>query len=303
MKFMGKKALAVSIMLAAMIPNAVWADEAALQKRIERLERIIQGQGLVSLLARVDQLQNEVQKLTGDNEALNHKIDEMQRRQRNLYVDLDERLQAQATATTSTNIIEPATVTDTPLPTETAPAAINNETVEPVTPESVTTEPVSTQEISTEPAVTDATQQAPDTNDVAPEAAPVSVENGEAAYQSALQTLRSGQYEQAAVALVAFPEQYPHSSYLPNAFYWQGEANYVLRNFDQAIVAFQTVIDRFPASSKVADAMLKQGFSQYELGQVDVAKTTLTTVMQQYPNTSASRLAKVRLDRIKQQTN
>lgn len=44
---MGKKALAVSVMLAVVLPTTVWADEAALQKRIERLERIIQGQGLV----------------------------------------------------------------------------------------------------------------------------------------------------------------------------------------------------------------------------------------------------------------
>ena len=136
----------------------------------------------------------------------------------------------------------------------------------------------------------------------APEISPVAVENGEAAYQSALQTLRSGQYEQAVIALAAFPEQYPQSSYLPNAYYWQGEASYVLRNFDSATVAFQTVIDQFPASSKVPDATLKLGFSQYELDQVDTAKATLMKVIERYPNTSASRLAKVRLDRIKQET-
>ena len=135
-----------------------------------------------------------------------------------------------------------------------------------------------------------------------PETAPVAVENGEAAYQAALQTLRSGQYEEAITALSAFPEQYPQSSYLPNAYYWQGEANYVLRHFDLAIVAFQTVIDQFPTSSKVADATLKQGFSQYELGKLEVATATLTSVIEKYPNTSAARLAKVRLDRMKQAT-
>lgn len=289
MRVMGKKALAVSVVLAAMTPNILWADEAALQKRIDRLERIIQGQGLVSLLSRVDQLQNEIQQLNGDNEALNHKLDEMQRRQRELYLDLDQRLQVEESKT-------PAVVEQpTPVSGE-AQTPLAVETTETVAPE---TSAVQNESTEVEPTATETAEQA----ETSVESAPVSVENGEAAYQSALQTLRSGQYEQAAAALVAFPEQYPHSNYLPNAYYWQGEANYVLRNFDQAVVAFQTVIDRFPASSKVADAMLKQGFSQYELGQVDVAKATLTTVMQQYPNTSASRLAKVRLDRIKQQTN
>jgi tol-pal system protein YbgF len=300
MRFMGKKALAVSVMLAVALPTTVWADEAELQKRIERLERIIQGQGLVSLLSRVDQLQNDVQKLTGDNEALEHKIEEMQRRQRDLYIDLDERLQAQA-ATVQTPVVaeeqsqtEPEAV-ETPVPTATMTEPASAETSEPENVQETPTPEISDEQSISETATTGDASSA--------EATPVAVENGEAAYQSALQTLRSGQYEQAAAALVEFPNQYPHSSYLPNAYYWQGEANYVLRNFEQAIAAFQTVMDRFPGSSKVADAMLKQGFSQYELGQVDVAKSTLTTVMQQYPNTSASRLAKVRLDRIKQQSN
>ena len=273
---MGKNFLAVSFISAAVVSNVVWANESALLKRIERLERVIQGQGLVSLSVRVDQQQNEIQKLNGSNETLNHKFDEMQRRQRELYLDINQRLEVTA---------------------EKAIAGIYK-------PVSVTTERQST--IVTAPTTADEiTELANDKlavkNETGIEAILESTENGEESYQSALQMLRIGQYEQAAASLVSFPKRYPQSSYLPNAFYWQGEANYVLHNFNQSIIAFQTVIDHFPSSGKVADAMLKQGFSQYELGQMDVAKTTLITVMQQYPNTSASRLAKVRLDRIKKQ--
>lgn len=268
----GKKALVLAMMLASMMSNSVWADEAELLQRIERLERIVKGQGLVSLLGRVDQLQNEVQRLNGDNESLRHELETMQRRQRELYLDLDQRLQAQ--------------------PVMTQVPAIGSDTT---VVESVTTTEVVQQSTNGQSSITEQ-----ETVETTTETLPVAVENGEAAYQAALQTLRSGQYEEAAVALAAFPEQYPNSSYLPNAYYWQGEANYVLRNFDVAITAFQTVIDRFPASSKVKDAMLKQGFSQYEQGQTEAAQATLTTVIQQYPNTSAARLAKVRLDRMKQ---
>jgi len=276
MRKMSKKSLVVAMMLSPLMVNSVWADEAALTQRIDRLERIIQGQGLVSLLGRVDQLQNEVQRLNGENESLNHQLESMKKRQRELYLDLDQRLQTQA-------VVAPAPAVVPVVQNETVPVDSSE-----VTPELVqTVEPQVAPVASTE-------------NITAPETVPVAVENGEAAYQSALQTLRSGQYEEAITALSAFPEQYPQSSYLPNAYYWQGEANYVLRHFDLAIVAFQTVIDQFPASSKVADATLKQGFSQYELGQIEVATTTLTSVIEKYPNTSAARLAKVRLDRIKQ---
>lgn len=272
MTLVAKKTWLTLVLLLPVLMNPASADEALLLERIERLERIIQGQGLISLLGRVDQVQNEIQRLNGENESLRHELEQMQRRQRELYLDLDQRLQAQ------TNTMQI-----------------------PQTPTGLSAPPMSDDQPIV--ATPNAPQQQPaeHADDTLLESSPVAVENGEAAYQAALQTLRSGQYEQAIKALAAFPEQYPSSSYLPNTYYWQGEANYVLRNFDLAIEAFQKVIAQFPASSKVADARLKLGFSQYELGQIDTAKTTLALVIDQYPNSSAARLAKVRLDRINQQ--
>jgi len=276
MRTMGKKISVVILLLSPLVTTSVLADEGALNQRIDRLERIIQGQGLVSLLGRVDQLQNEVQRLNGDNESLRHEIEIMQKRQRDLYLDLDQRLQAQSQLTQ--NHVTTAVEGENSL--KTLEKTFNQ-------PEDKTvTSPTSA-------------EQAKNTI----RTSPVAVENGEADYQAALQILRSGQYEQAIKSLSAFPEKYPQSSYLPNSYYWRGEANYVLRHFDLAVVAFQTVIDRFPASSKVADATLKLGFSQYELGKIEMASTTLQSVIDSYPNTSAARLAKVRLDRIKQANN
>jgi TolA-binding protein len=62
------------------------------------------------------------------------------------------------------------------------------------------------------------------------------------------------------------------------------------------------VIDQYPSSTKVPDALLKRGFSEDEMGDSQRAIATLNSVIEQYPDTSAARLAKVRLDRIKQQS-
>ncbi|MCX4186337.1 tol-pal system protein YbgF [Methylophaga sp. OBS4] len=265
MQFNGKKSLISAVILVVTLPGISWAEEPEpLQQRVERLERIIQGQGLMNLITRVDQLQNEIKRLNGDNESLRHELEQMQKRQREMYLDLDQRMQEQ---------------------TQAAPP----QPVAPMTDDSVT-EPELDSEIQT-PA--EGTSQ---------DAAPVAVENGEAAYQSALQILRSGQYEQAVAALSAFPEQYPNSIYLPNAYYWQGEARYVLRQFADAAALFQIVIDQYPSSTKVPDALLKRGFSEDEMGDSQRAIATLNSVIEQYPDTSAARLAKVRLDRIKQQS-
>jgi tol-pal system protein YbgF len=233
------------------------------------LERIIQGPGLMNLINRVDQLQNEIQRLNGENENLRHELKQMQERNRQMYIDLDERLQ-NAQPTTA------PTPTDAPVPLTGNPA------------ETPTQQPVVTQ------GPTSGAEQVPTTE----QPTPVAVESGEAAYQSALQTLRSGQYKQAAEALAKFPEEYPGSVYLPNAYYWQGEAKYVLREFDQAAALFQIVIDQYPESSKVADATLKRGFSEQELGDIERAKQSLQSVIDLYPQSSAARLAKSRLERM-----
>jgi tol-pal system protein YbgF len=283
-----KKIAVASLLFAPLVNNVAWADEAVLNERIARLERIIKGQGLVSLLGRVDQLQNEVQRLNGDNETLRHQLNAMKRRQREMYIDLDGRMQAPAPSSTvgaGSNLSS----------AEQAQQTVITESIDIVQPEvAVVEKSTPTKKLKVAKAKSKLAVELP--------ASPVAIENGEAAYQSALQTLRGGQYEEAITALSAFPEQYPQSSYLPNAYYWQGEANYVLRNFDAAIKAFQTVIEQFPVSSKVADATLKQGFSQYELGNVDMAKANLAKVIEQYPSTSAARLAKVRLERIGKET-
>ncbi len=254
------------------------AENSDLMQRVERLERIIQGQGLVSLLGRVDQLQDEVKRLHGENEALQHEIDTMKKRQHSLYVDIDKRLAAQSQTLQK----------------------LSERGMQPAPEMTATTEVQRVKQSENQTEKTGQTE--PKGEQVQTTLKPAAVENGEADYQAALQTLRSGQYEKAIAQLAAFPEKYPQSIYVPNAHYWQGEAYYVLRNFDKAIAQFQTVIKHYPHSTKVADATLKLGFSQYEKGERDAAIATLNKVIAQYPNTSAARLAKVRLARIKQQS-
>lgn len=267
MQFNGKKTILSAVILAATLPGISWAEEAEpLQQRVERLERIIQGQGLMNLITRVDQLQNEVKRLNGENETLRHEIEQMQKRQREMYIDLDERLTQQAQAT----------------PPAPAGASTNLNPDLSMSPDG--NMPDSDQSVES----------------ASSESAPAAVENGEAAYQAALQSLRSGQYEEAIAALQAFPEQYPGSTYLPNAYYWQGEAKYVLREFADAAALFQIVIDQYPSSSKLPDALLKRGFSEHEMGDTQRAVATLNQVIQQYPDSSAAKLAQVRLDRINQ---
>ena len=268
------------LLIAILLPFSVMAKDKVLMQRVDvleqntaKLEQMLQGRGLISIMTRIDQLEGEIQRLNGENENLRYQLELIQRREKELYADLDTRLTVEENK-------KPPSLPPVVIAPPTAPAApvFPNEDTDkvtaPTTPEMEVTMPT----------------------------APVSTEqgDGEEAYQAALQTLRNGEYETAAAALTAFPAQYPQSSYLPNAYYWQGESHYVLNDFDKAAAAFQTVIDKYPASNKVADATLKLGFSQHAQGNTPVAKATLTKVIQQYPGTSAARLAQGKLDAIGQ---
>jgi len=63
-----------------------------LDARIAVIEQQLKGQGLVDLFNQVEQLKADVAQLRGQVEVLTNDIDQQQKRQRDLYVDLDTRL-------------------------------------------------------------------------------------------------------------------------------------------------------------------------------------------------------------------
>ena len=63
-----------------------------LDERIVALEAQLKSQGLVEIFSQVEQLKSDVARLRGQIEVLNHELEQAQKRQRDLYVDLDSRL-------------------------------------------------------------------------------------------------------------------------------------------------------------------------------------------------------------------
>lgn len=61
--------------------------------RLTRVERVVNNDSLMNILARLDQLQAELQSLRNDVETLQHETEMAGQRQRDLYLDVDRRLQ------------------------------------------------------------------------------------------------------------------------------------------------------------------------------------------------------------------
>ena len=64
-----------------------------LEQRVERMERMMQSQGLLEILQQVQQLQQDISQLRGEIETHNYNLVQLTRRQRDLYADMDSRLQ------------------------------------------------------------------------------------------------------------------------------------------------------------------------------------------------------------------
>lgn len=66
---------------------------AELESRVQRLENQVESGQLLELMQRVETLHTELRELRGDGEQRGHEVESLSRRQRELYLDLDRRLQ------------------------------------------------------------------------------------------------------------------------------------------------------------------------------------------------------------------
>lgn len=232
------------------------------------------------LVYQVQELQDEVRTLRGQLEEAQRELENIKRRQRDQYLDLDQRISELRSA----QPVNPSALT----PQQGQPAAST-------APPAVASQPAADVPEVRAPMEEDAQMTGLAQPQVQSQAAPTSEADEKAAYDTAFQALKELRYADAAQLFQDFRSQYPNSEYADNAQYWLGESYYVTRNYDIALDAFQALLDDFPDSSKVPDALLKIGYTHYELKQWDRARAALTQVEQDYPNTTLARLAGSRL--------
>lgn len=235
------------------------------------------------MVLEVQQLREEVRELRGMVENQERELENLRRRQRDQYMDLDRRLQQAGAGA-------PAADAPRNAPGETGDSPAAAETPRD-TPPARTDVPEVRPPMRTEPEIT----VLPSPAERAPRDLGTPTEEEQAAYDQAFRALRETRYADAAEGFDAFLRDYPDSAYAPNAQYWLAEVYYVTRDFETAQELFTHLIERYPGSNKEGDALLKIGFSHYELKQWPQARAALEQVRNQYPGTTLARLAENRL--------
>lgn len=203
-------------------------------------------------------LRDEVRGLRGDIEKLRFDSDNRERAAREMYQDLERRLQAAEGGT-----VAPGAVM--------APA-IGGGAVSGSSPGTISA--------------------------VTPQQSKVASPEEEAAYLSTFDLLKNGRSDEAVRGFRSMLDKWPQGRYADNAWYWMGEAYFLKREYAPALSSFQSLIDKFSTSAKVPEALLKVGLSGIELKRNGEARAALQRLVRDFPNSNAASLARQKLEQL-----
>jgi len=278
-----------------------------LNGRLARVEKILDSRALLDMFELLESLKKEVNFLRGKIEVQTYTLERLKEKQRELYTDIDNRLQRaesnkfKVRLSSPIEVIEPIANQDGSSPLKIVePIANQNsssplEVLEPIVNQNSLSPKIFSGE---QGLIVETDSEFIDKKVINAEKKVFDPQNAEAVYQRAFNLLKKSQYDQAKKAFKNFLKNYPESDYSDNAQYWLGETNYVMQKYDIAINEYQALLSIFPNSKKVSHALLKIGYSYAELGNVSDAEKILIEVVQEYPGTTAARLAEERLRKI-----
>ena len=227
--------------------------------RIQRLEESIRNIGVIELVRQIDALNAEIARLRGQLEVVSNENQQVQKRQRDFYLDLDSRMKRlEGGGASSAASADASTASATPGFSPQTPGASS----------------------------TTAAARTPTREEQAREVK---------AYDAASNLFRRNDFAAAIEAFKAFMRDYPSSALAANAGYWIGISYANMRDFRNAMQAQQDVLTRYPQSSKAPDAMLAIAAIQAEQGDSGSARNTLEDIIARFPASEAAGKARTRL--------
>ena len=113
-----------------------------------------------------------------------------------------------------------------------------------------------------------------------------------ALYNQGLEMFNNYKYDDALICFKDFTANYPEHQLTGNAWFWQGECNYQLKDYQAAVVAYQRVIADYPDNSKYVSSLLKQGMALDANGNREQGKVRWKEITSRFPNTPEATRAK-----------
>ncbi|MEO7953793.1 MAG: tol-pal system protein YbgF [Polaromonas sp.] len=118
-------------------------------------------------------------------------------------------------------------------------------------------------------------------------------------FETALATLRKGDFGAAQTSFLGFINRYPKSGYRTPALFWLANAQYALRDYRSAVANFRALVAADPDHLRAPEALLSTANCQVELKDTKSARKTLEDLVKAYPQSEAASVAKDRLSKMK----
>ena len=269
------------------------------------------NRGVVQLLNQVEALNGELNRLRGQIEVLANDVNNAQKRQRDMYVDLDTRLRRieqggaankkdqEALSALEERIrkLEQGSATTATIPQPVVGAAA----APPVIPPPPAAAPTAAAASPSMTAANPGAAVTPSSSSSLPPASLTATDQAsiQRAYDNAFSNYRLGDYPGAIRGFDSFMKSYPKNPLAANAQYWIGEAFARQGKFREAIEAEQRLLGAYPESAKAADALLIIGTSETSLGDNSAARKTFEELIAKYPSSESADKAKIRLAKLK----
>ena len=227
--------------------------------RLQRLEESIKNLGIIQLLNQIELLNAEIAKLRGQVEVMSNLDDQLTKRQRDFYLDIDTRLR-------KLEGLPPDTATGSAVSSAPSTAAA--------------------------PAVASASSA---TSALTPAQIAAARAKEDAVYDVGSNAFKRGDYLAATRAFQTYIKDYPAGQLVSNAYYWTGISYFNLRDYGSARATQDTLLKQFPDSAKAPDALLAMASIYVEIGDSGSARNALEDVIARYPASDAAAKARMRL--------
>lgn len=278
------------------------SDEEKAAAEAARQREIAQDSNIQSLMQRVQDLENTVRRLTGQNETLGYKVEELRTALDRSKRDFDYRLctlsAQQLGASDQEGGLNCGAMGNpqgnlAPLPSAAPPPRYSpaGDTTQQLAPPPGSLGTLSASDVRGGPATSAPRQLASTGTAASASTSP----NGQ--YNAAMTLLARARFDEARSAFRSFADTYPDDTLTPQAVYWVGDIAYLQKNYPDAARAFAEQIKKYPQSSRAPDSMLRLGQSLIAMGQKQEGCTTLGALKAKYPKAADTLLDKAREDR------
>jgi tol-pal system protein YbgF len=270
------------------------AQNAETDLRIQKLDESIKNLGILQLLNQIEKLNAELAQLRGQVEVLTNQNEQLGKRQKDFYLDIDTRLRklegvgdaAVPPAGAQPPVTPPGGGLGLSQSVVTTGGGLANAAPIVAPPASVSygTPP------STEPSIQAGPQASGNRG-----APTYTREQENKAYDVGSNLFRRNDYIGSIRAFETFTKDFPTSQLVANAQYWIGIAYFNLKDYSNARSMQEGLLKKYPESAKAPDALLAIASVQQETGDNGSARNTLEDIVARFPSSEAATKARTRL--------